>query len=453
MDSLGRLHPLLVHLPIGIVVLGIVLFWWDLLSPGKAFRPALKTILLLGALTAIASVLTGLLLAQQNDYDELSLSRHRNSGIALAVLSLYFWFLIYKDIPGRRPIYLSISLMLVLVFAGHYGASLTHGSGFLFGSSSAAAYQIKPIANVQEALAYQDVIDPILQQKCVSCHGADKQKGKLRLDNEEYVRKGGKNGEVVNGKEDAELLNRILLPPDDEDHMPPKGKGQLSKDQVALIKWWISEGADFKARVKDIKQDAAIKTSLVKLQGEQSEEEPGKVEELPEVDAAPNALIEQLKNSGVVVVPVAAGSNLLQVNLINMTESRPETWASLGKLSAQAWHLKADQQLVDNKAMAGISELKNLRRLSLAGASVNDSALVFISKLNELEFLNLAGTGVTAEGLGVLSVLKKLRTLYLFETKIDSADMSMIQSKLPGVKLETGRYLVPILESDTTRLK
>jgi uncharacterized membrane protein/mono/diheme cytochrome c family protein len=453
MDLIGRLHPLLVHLPIGILVIGLILYWWQRIDPGKNFSAALRPIFMLGAIAAVVSCLTGLALANQGEYDETAVNRHRNTGIALAIVCLYFWFLLTKDAYGKRTSYLSYSIMIMLLITGHYGASLTHGSGFLFGSSSEGSYQIRPIANVQEALAYQDVIDPILQQKCVSCHGADKQKGKLRLDAEEYVRKGGKNGEVVNGKEDAELLSRILLPPDDEDHMPPKEKGQLSKDQVALIRWWISEGADFKARVKDIKQDASIKTSLVKLQGEQSDEETEKVVELPEVDAAPNALIEQLKNSGVVVVPVAAGSNLLQVNLINMTEFRPETWQSLGKLSAQAWNLKADQKLVDNKAMAGISELKNLRRLSLAGASVNDSALVFISKLNELEFLNLAGTGVTAEGLGVLSALKKLRTLYLFETKIDSAKISIVQSKLPGVKLETGRYLVPILESDTTRLK
>ncbi|HLO81016.1 MAG TPA: c-type cytochrome domain-containing protein, partial [Chitinophagaceae bacterium] len=308
MDFLGRLHPLLVHLPIGILVIGLILYWWQRIDHTKEFGAALKPIFFIGAVAAVLSCLTGLMLANQGEYDETAINRHRNTGIALAVVSVYFWFLASKKVFGNRTNYLSYSMMILLVVAGHYGASLTHGSGFLFGSSE-KLYVIQPIADVQNALAYQDVINPILQQKCVGCHGPDKQKGKLRLDNEQHILKGGKDGEVVKGKEDAELLNRILLPPDDEDHMPPKEKGQLSKDQVALIRWWINNGADFKAKVNAIPQDAAIKTSLVKLQGAQTDE-PVEVAELPEVDAAPNALIEQLKRAGVVLVPLASGSNL-----------------------------------------------------------------------------------------------------------------------------------------------
>jgi uncharacterized membrane protein/mono/diheme cytochrome c family protein len=453
MEFIGRLHPLLVHLPIGILIIGLILYWWQSIDRTKDFNTALKPIFFIGTLAAVSSCITGLILADGGDYDGTAINRHRNTGIALALISLYFWYLMRKDYYGKRTNYISYSIMISLLVTGHYGASLTHGSGFLFGGGAEHAYKIKPIENVQEASVYGDVIHPIMQQKCVSCHGADKQKGKLRLDTEEFIKKGGKNGEVIKVKEDAELLNRILLPPDDEDHMPPKEKGQLTKDQVALIKWWINNGASFKAKVKDVPQDAAIKTSLVKLQGEQGgEEEAVAAVELPEVDAAPNALIEQLKNSGIVVVPVAAGSNLLQLNLLNMTDSKPETWSAIAKLSKQAWSLKADHKLVDNKAMTSIAELKNLRKLSLSGASVNDSAIVNLLKLSELESLNLQGTGVTAEGLMHLASLKKLQALYLYDTKVDSSNISMLKSKLPQVELAF-RYNVPILNSDTTLVK
>jgi uncharacterized membrane protein/mono/diheme cytochrome c family protein len=454
MEFIGRLHPLLVHLPIGILVIGLVLYWWQSFDKTKNFSAALKPIFLLGTVAAVASCITGLVLANSGEYDGTAINRHRNTGIALALISLYFWYLMHRDHYGKRTNYLSYSIMIALLVTGHYGASLTHGSGFLFGSGGEQSYVIKPVANVQEVVAYQDVIDPIMQQKCVSCHGADKQKGKLRLDAEEYIKKGGKNGEVINGREDAELLNRILLPPDDEDHMPPKEKGQLTKDQVALIRWWISNGASFTARVSDIPQDAAIKTSLVKLQGEQNNEEPATaVIELPEVDAAPASLIEQLKNSGIVVVPVAAGSNLLQLNLLNMADSKAETWSALTKISKQTWSLKADQKLVDNKAMASIGELKNLRKLSLSGASINDSAIVHLLKLSDLESLNLQGTGVTTDGLMQLSPLKKLHSLYLYDTKVDSGSISSLRSKLPQVELIAVKYEVPILYSDTTWVK
>ncbi|HLO82384.1 MAG TPA: hypothetical protein VK166_15575, partial [Chitinophagaceae bacterium] len=110
-------------------------------------------------------------------------------------------------------------------------------------------------------------------------------------------------------------------------------------------------------------------------------------------------------------------------------------------------------KLVDNKAMAAIGELKNLKRLSLSGANINDSGLAFIRNMQELEFLNLARTGVTTEGLAQLAALKNLKSLYLFETSVDSSKAVALKAKLPGVHVETGRIIVPILEGDTSRLK
>ena len=101
-------------------------------------------------------------------------------------------------------------------------------------------------------MVYSDIIQPILQEKCYSCHGPRKQKAKLRLDGKDNILRGGKDGKVVEAKlnEKPEMLRRILLPPDDEDHMPPKEKGQLSERQVMLIRWWLEKGADFNVKGK-----------------------------------------------------------------------------------------------------------------------------------------------------------------------------------------------------------
>jgi mono/diheme cytochrome c family protein len=452
MDFIGRLHPLFVHLPIGFLVLGLLLYWWTEFTNDKRLIPALKPIFLLGTIAAVVSIATGFFLSWQDDYDEDSLNRHRNSGIALAVLSLYFWFLITKKVEGRRPLYLSFSVMLLLVLSGHYGASLTHGSGFLFGSGP-DAIRFKPLANAQEALAYKEVIDPILQQKCVSCHGADKQKGKLRLDSEAFIKKGGKNGNTVaKNADEALMLNRILLPPDDEEHMPPKEKGQLTKDQVALIDWWIRNGANFQAKVKEIQQDDQIKKTLVKLEGPGEADVETVTEVLPEVDPAPAAMVALLKKAGAVVVPVAAGSALLTVNLINLTDSTEQTWKALAAISEQVLELKAEGAKVSNATMSYLKDMKHLRRLSLVGSSINDSALTRIAALTALQSLNLRGTKVTGTGLAALAPLKNLKALYLFQTTVDSSNMAMVKTKLPGIQLEAGQYQVPILYSDTTKV-
>lgn len=452
MDFIGRLHPLFVHLPIGFLVLGLLLYWWSEFSSDKRLVPALKPIFMLGTVAAVLSVGTGFLLSWQDDYDTDSLNRHRNSGIALTLVSLYFWFLITKKVAGRRPLYISFSVMLLLIFSGHYGASLTHGSGFLFGSGP-AAIAFKPLANAQEALAYKDVIDPILQQKCVACHGADKQKGKLRLDSEAFIRKGGKNGNTIaRNADEALMLSRIVLPPDDEDHMPPKEKGQLTKDQIALIDWWIRNGANFQAKVKDLPQDDQIKKTLAKLEGPGEAEEIVVAEVLPEVDPAPTAMVAQLKKAGAVVVPVATGSELLAVNLINLTDSSEQIWKALAAISAQVFELKAEGAKVNNNTIGYFSGMKHLRRLSLAGSSINDSALSAIAKLTELQSLNLRGTKVSGNGLSALITLKKLKALYLFQTAVDSGSMAKVKTSLPGIQMEVGQYQVPILYSDTTKV-
>ncbi len=92
---------------------------------------------------------------------------------------------------------------------------------------------------------------PILQDSCVKCHGEEKQKDDLRLDTFEYTLKGGEHGAVVVAEDliGSSLFQRITLPADDDDIMPPKG-GPLSKNQIALIKNWIANGAKAEAKVE-----------------------------------------------------------------------------------------------------------------------------------------------------------------------------------------------------------
>ena len=127
---------------------------------------------------------------------------------------------------------------------------------------------IKPIPNVQEAYVYNDVVRPILQTKCYSCHGVNKQKGKLRMDDAVMLMKGGKDGKVIEpgNADSSELIKRLLLPVDNEDHMPPKEKPQPSESQIVLLQWWISQGASFVKKVKEVDQPDKIKPFLLALQ-------------------------------------------------------------------------------------------------------------------------------------------------------------------------------------------
>ena len=78
-------------------------------------------------------------------------------------------------------------------------------------------------------------VGTILEQNCLECHNASKDKGKLRLDTHEMTLKGGDSGQaLVPGKvEDSELFRRVILAPDDDEIMPPLGGKQEREAQKA----------------------------------------------------------------------------------------------------------------------------------------------------------------------------------------------------------------------------
>ncbi|MGA3007488.1 MAG: c-type cytochrome domain-containing protein, partial [Opitutaceae bacterium] len=92
---------------------------------------------------------------------------------------------------------------------------------------------------------FNGVIEPIFAENCVSCHGQKKQKKNLRLDSMAAVMKGGKDGPVVvPGKADqSDLMQRVELDINDDEHMPPKNKRQLNFREIQILEWWVNAGA------------------------------------------------------------------------------------------------------------------------------------------------------------------------------------------------------------------
>lgn len=98
----------------------------------------------------------------------------------------------------------------------------------------------------KSGLTYAADIKPMFEKSCFKCHGPDKQKAKLRVDSLEAVKKGGEDGDVLSvGKsEKSRLVQSIARILDEDENMPPEGKGDpLTKDQVALVRAWIDQGA------------------------------------------------------------------------------------------------------------------------------------------------------------------------------------------------------------------
>ena len=102
-------------------------------------------------------------------------------------------------------------------------------------------------ANAADTVDFEKHILPLFYQRCFSCHSESKQepKGGLRLDSVKAIRE---SGVIVSGKPDeSELLIRISLPHEDDSFMPPPegGAQPFDKDELAMMKAWIRDGASF----------------------------------------------------------------------------------------------------------------------------------------------------------------------------------------------------------------
>jgi len=265
---LGHFHPMLVHLPAGGLVVLCVLEVFAAFPPFKDAAQNRRVILGIVAAGAVAAAGCGWLLAAGGGYDEQLLYRHRLTGICVAGACIVTLLLCGANRLRAYRVALTITLVF-LILAGHFGSEMTHGRDFLTRYAPAPLRALfgvsaRPTATdpapADHKSLYAQVVQPILQRRCVSCHGPEKKEADFRVDSLARVLRGGLDGPVVvAGKADESLMiQRLLLPLEDEDHMPPDGKPQPTEAEIALLRWWINAGAPGDGTVASLKPDADV---------------------------------------------------------------------------------------------------------------------------------------------------------------------------------------------------
>ena len=243
---------MLVHLPIGMLV---ALAAMEIAAWVPKFRNANGSagfLIALAAPLALVTALSGWLLSLAGGYDADLLNWHKWLGIATAMGALVAALLYWKKKLNSYRCILFFTVG-VLMTAGHLGGSLTHGSDYL---GRYAPWPLKKILGTLEksspkfedinaAPVFAAVIAPILESRCVDCHGPAKSKAGLRLDSFAALMVGSENGTVVTPGDSAKspLVQHVQLPIDSDEHMPPAGKPQLSAGQIAVLEWWVNSGA------------------------------------------------------------------------------------------------------------------------------------------------------------------------------------------------------------------
>ena len=448
----GRLHPAIVHFPIGVLLAAIAL---DFLSRRTGNHT--NTVILLfyvGAWTAIAAAIAGLLLGTGGGYDSGTFSGHKRFGVLVAIGATALYIMKLKPWPDVtlriRRLYLGLTaLVAVLVFlTGHLGAELTHGAGYLTrympnAMRSLAGLPAKEdlgklqLDDPSEATVYDAFIQPILDDRCVSCHGTQVARGGLRLDSAHTAFEGGDEGPaVVAGRSDeSELIKRIWLPLYASGHMPPEGRPQVTVAEAELIRWWIDSGASTETTLSDAEFTTMVEAILdgyglgeIRIG-------------IFALDVAPpdDADVAALAMLGVSVVPLAENEPFLQVRCTDPSACTGEEFAStLGRLEDHVAWLDLSRTEVGDSTLPAVGELKHLTRLYLQQTRVTDAGLEHLDGLDYLEYLNLYGTSVTDSGLVHLEGLDALRSLYLWQSGVTADGAAALNTTLPDLEINLG---------------
>lgn len=280
------------------------------------------------------------------------------------------------------------------------------------------------------AVDFAKDIVPIFQQRCIECHGAEKVKGKLRMDTKADIFKGGDTGtSITAGQADkSELYRRVTLPKDHDEVMPNKGE-LLTKAQTDLIRDWINEGAKWPDGFVIQPAGAAVAGAKPKSRLETP---------APKPSAAELQGVAELAKLGIDAREIAANVSWRYANFrVAGQNADPRAFAALKKINNLA-ELNLSTVKFKDADLANIAGLTNLVRLNLSSTPITDAGLVHLKGLGNLTYLNLFNTAVTDAGLKHLQGLKELRSLYLFETKATDAGIAALQKALPDTRIDRG---------------
>lgn len=448
-DLLGHFHPFLVHFPIGILVLACVMIWLQAIRKTET-QSSISILLLLGTIAAILAAISGFLLSNSGEYEKGDVLAHQWWGIGTSICAIILYFFqAYQKI-------ISLVLLIAIAITGHLGGELTYGSNYLFASkktdSPVKKLSLSTIDTIQQKVELDTAIEvvrmkgnnpfeqevlPILKSHCFQCHSSKKQKGKLRLDTETFIKKGGKEGLILHAGNPlkSHLYSYLVLPEDDDLHMPPEGKKQLNSRQIDIIKRWIEMGAPFGESEAESLHATVKSLHAMPLP-------------LPIEPASDEALLEA-KKQGISISPYPSSNGGLSLNFVNIKRLDPKVWQATSALQKQVLQIKLSKR--QDIQVEDLLNFKNLQQLNLEQSNVQDADLEHLGQLPHLSQLNLYGTGISDQGIKAIVAMKALKVLYIWQSKLSQEGLQRLKTARPDVSIVEGKF--QFSPPDTNRLK
>ena len=436
LQPVGRMHPLLLHFPIVLLILGIIseIYRVKKEKSNAAFYTKLSGLLLLsGAILSGITVIMGLFLSREEGYNGEAVVWHKWLGASVFFIASIVYRVRDKNWYSRRLSWSSALLLISFLLAtGHYGADITHGDNFLL--QPITAHLQRPAVSIEEAVVFDDLIQPILEAKCTGCHNPRKLKGELSLMDSLSIMKGGKTGKLfVPGNPDISLmLERVHLPAEDEKHMPPDGKPQLTATEIHLLTQWIRNGVPFYQKVITLPESDSLRMLAATLLKPAEEEK-------FDFPAADEAVVARLNTNYRTISPVAKESPALSVNIYNRSAYTPAQLQELSEIEQQVVALNLNKMPVKDEELKAIAKFKNLRRLDLNFTDITTEGLDALIPLQQLKTLTLSGTKLDYNALTKkLASFKALKTVSVWNTSLSVKEMDALQKSYSRINFIEG---------------
>lgn len=427
---LGRMHPLILHFPITLAAVGGI----GLLFPAKYELAAWARRMEFWSVTASITALTalfGLFLSREGGYDEATLNWHKYSAAILTLGAGYLAWRFGKGSLRAGFVPFGLATLALTLICGHQGGVLTHGSNFLLEPVRPNVAASPVVADVQKAEVFRDVVRPILEKKCFNCHNPNKTKGDLLMTTLEGLKKGGENGPIFIPfqPDSSHMIMAAHLPEDDDKHMPPAGKPQLTPDELKIIHFWIKKGADFGAKVSAYLPNDTLDVWTKSI--------PTAAAALPQIPAASEKTIESLKSNFCNIRPLAQGSPYLEVVVLNHQDYQADVFKKLQKISKNIYRLETSGAPVTDQEINAIAGLENLRELGLGRTKITGKNLSDLLKLKHLQVLKLHANKLKAKDIEPLLGSKNLH-LYLWGNPLEEKELAQLRKKAGSMKLDLG---------------
>jgi len=405
------------------------------------------------AFSTLFSVGAGYFLFASGDYAGKLMEQHYWAGI-ITGFTIFTTAALFIVNLGTGRLYTGYIVALIIsniavALTSHLGGSITHGQDYLTEhlaliTNSSDAHDPKSEA---EMLVYEDMIAPIFEAKCLSCHNAQKAKGSFLMTSYENIAKAGDSDSpsvTPKSPEKSELYNRVVLPEDHDDHMPPQGKTPLTRDEISLLKYWIESGAQSELHVQEAKKVDTVKMLIESLLPELSryrrksqiasikmktlEKELGELADALSISITKDSTSDENYFTIAMKFPPAPFTN--------------EQFKLLHPYAAVFSKASLVSSGIDDDGLYFVGQMINLEKLFLQKTKLDGSGIIYLQNLPKLKILNLSFTNVDDKAAIDLIKIPNLEEVYLYQTNTSKQVVDALQKNQPGLKinLQEGPY-------------